>query len=95
MAHTKAKGSSKNGRDSQSQRLGVKIYGDQLAKAGNVLVRQRGLSFRPGRNVLMGKDHTLNALVDGRVVFERRTVVKFTGQPTKARFVHIEPLLSS
>lgn len=92
MAHTKAKGSSKNGRDSQSKRLGVKIYGNQLAKAGNVLIRQRGSSYRPGRNVGMGKDHTLNALIDGRVIFERRTAVKFTGKPVTVRLVHVEPI---
>lgn len=91
MAHTKAKGSSKNGRDSQSKRLGVKIFGDQAARAGNVIIRQRGVSYRPGLNVGMGKDHTLHALVDGTVTFERRTVVKYTGKPAVVRFVHVKP----
>ena len=69
MAHKKAGGSSRNGRDSAGQRLGVKRFGDQLVLAGNVLVRQRGTKFHPGANVGIGKDHTLFALVDGRVVF--------------------------
>ena len=69
MAHKKAGGSSRNGRDSEAQRLGVKRYGGQLVKAGNILVRQRGTEFHPGDNVGMGKDHTLFALVDGKVLF--------------------------
>jgi large subunit ribosomal protein L27 len=69
MAHKKAGGSSRNGRDSHSQRLGVKVYGGQFASAGNIIVRQRGTEFHPGRNVGMGTDHTLFALVDGHVRF--------------------------
>ena len=69
MAHKKAGGSSRNGRDSNSQRLGLKKFGDQMVKAGNILVRQRGTKFHPGENVGMGKDHTLFALVDGQVKF--------------------------
>ena len=69
MAHKKAGGSSRNGRDSNAQRLGVKKYGGQTVKAGNILVRQRGTQFHPGRNVGMGNDHTLFALVDGKVAF--------------------------
>ncbi|PKP90073.1 MAG: 50S ribosomal protein L27 [Alphaproteobacteria bacterium HGW-Alphaproteobacteria-16] len=69
MAHKKAGGSSRNGRDSQSKRLGVKKFGGQAAIAGNILVRQRGTKFYPGTNVGIGKDHTLFALVDGRVRF--------------------------
>ena len=69
MAHKKAGGSSRNGRDSAGRRLGVKKFGGQEAIAGNILVRQRGTKFYPGRNVGMGKDHTLFALVDGRVAF--------------------------
>jgi len=72
MAHKKAGGSSRNGRDSQSQRLGVKLFGGQRALAGNILVRQRGTRFHPGENVGCGKDHTLFAKVEGRVVFETR-----------------------
>ena len=72
MAHEKGVGSSRNGRDSQSKRLGVKIFGGQFAKAGNILVRQRGTKHNPGLNVGLGRDHTLFALVDGEVFFERK-----------------------
>ena len=89
MAHTKAKGATKLGRDSQSKRLGVKMYGGQVARAGNILIRQRGSAFRPGIHVGMGKDHTLYALVDGVVTFERKSKVKFTGKPEKIRLVHV------
>ncbi|MCC5816233.1 MAG: 50S ribosomal protein L27 [Leptospira sp.] len=70
MAHKKGGGSSKNGRDSESKRLGVKIYGGQKAIAGNILIRQRGTAVKPGKNVGVGRDHTLFALVDGVVTFE-------------------------
>ena len=69
MAHKKGVGSSKNGRESQSKRLGVKIFGGEACKAGNIIVRQRGTEFHPGENIGMGKDHTLFALVDGTVFF--------------------------
>lgn len=72
MAHKKGVGSSKNGRESHSKRLGVKIFGGQQAIAGNILIRQRGTQHHPGENVGMGKDHTLFALVDGTVVFTRK-----------------------
>lgn len=72
MAHKKGAGSSSNGRESHSKRLGVKIYGGQFAKAGNIIVRQRGTRHNPGINVGMGKDHTLFALIDGRVEFRKR-----------------------
>ncbi len=73
MAHKKAGGSSRNGRDSNAKRLGIKKYGGQVVKAGNILVRQRGSRIRPGENVGMGRDFTLFALVDGRVeYYERR-----------------------
>ncbi|MBQ6165996.1 MAG: 50S ribosomal protein L27 [Muribaculaceae bacterium] len=72
MAHKKGVGSSKNGRESESKRLGVKIFGGQFAKAGNIIRRQRGTQHRPGQNVGMGKDHTLYALVDGIVEFQHR-----------------------
>ena len=71
MAHKKGVGSSKNGRESQSKRLGVKIFGGEVAKAGNILIRQRGTQHHPGENVGIGKDHTLYALVDGVLRFER------------------------
>ena len=80
MAHKKAGGSSRNGRDSESKRLGVKLFGGQNARAGNIIVRQRGTQFHPGTGVGLGRDHTLFALVDGKVEFsvkgpkKRRTV---------------------
>lgn len=83
MAHKKGVGSSKNGRESQSKRLGVKIFGGEACKAGNIIVRQRGTEFHPGNNIGMGKDHTLFALVDGVVTFKK-------GKEDK-RFVSIVP----
>jgi len=83
MAHKKGAGSSRNGRESHSKRLGVKLFGGQTAKAGNILVRQRGTTHHPGQNVGMGKDHTLFALVDGTVVF--KSGIK------QRSFVHIAP----
>jgi len=71
MAHKKGVGSSKNGRESAAQRLGVKIFGGQQCVAGNIIVRQRGTQHYPGKNVGMGSDHTLYALVDGTVMFKR------------------------
>jgi len=70
MAHKKAAGSTRNGRDSESKRLGVKRYGGEVVRAGNILVRQRGTKFHPGNNVGCGKDHTLFAKADGKVLFE-------------------------
>lgn len=72
MAHKKGVGSSKNGRESESKRLGVKIYGGQAAIAGNIIVRQRGTKHNPGVNVYLGKDHTLHAKVDGIVKFQKK-----------------------
>ncbi len=72
MAHKKGVGSSKNGRESESKRLGVKIFGGQAVRAGNIIVRQRGTKHHPGDNVGMGKDHTLFALVDGMVQFRKK-----------------------
>ena len=71
MAHKKAGGSSRNGRESESKRLGVKLYGGQVVKAGNILVRQRGTVHHPGNNVGMGKDHSIFALMDGAVLFSK------------------------
>ncbi len=82
MAHKKGAGSSKNGRDSESNRLGVKIFGGQKAIAGNIIVRQRGTKHHPGENVGMGKDHTLFALADG--------VVTFQTKGNKKSFVHVK-----
>jgi len=72
MAHKKAGGSSRNGRDSAGRRLGLKLFGGQACLAGNILVRQRGTKWHPGNNVGMGKDHTLFALIDGRVEFRTK-----------------------
>lgn len=82
MAHKKAGGSSRNGRDSESKRLGVKRYGGEQVLAGNILVRQRGTQFHPGVNVGIGKDHTLFAKSDGQVHFQRKG-------PKKRRYVNI------
>jgi len=84
MAHKKGAGSSTNGRESHSKRLGIKIYGGQFAKAGNIIVRQRGTVHYPSLNVGMGKDHTLFALVDGKVVFKRKKDNK--------SYVSVEPI---
>ena len=76
MAHKKGAGSTKNGRESHSKRLGVKIYGGQVVKAGNIIVRQRGTKLHAGDNVGMGKDHTLFALIDGKVHFATKGALK-------------------
>lgn len=84
MAHKKGVGSSKNGRESESKRLGVKIFGGQFAKAGNIIKRQRGTVHHPGLNVGLGKDHTIYALIDGIVVFS----VGKNGR----RFINVKPV---
>lgn len=86
MAHKKGAGSSKNGRESESKRLGVKIFGGQFAKAGSIIIRQRGTSHHPGLNVGMGKDHTLFALEPG--------LVKFTKKRDDRSYVSIEPVVA-
>ena len=73
MAHKKGVGSSKNGRESESKRLGVKIFGGQVAKAGNIILRQRGTKHHPGENVYIGKDHTVHAKIDGVVTFRKKS----------------------
>jgi large subunit ribosomal protein L27 len=83
MAHKKAGGSSRNGRDSESTRLGVKLFGGQAARAGNIIVRQRGTRWHPGDNVGIGKDHTLFALTDGAVAFSDGKLGR--------KYVHIMP----
>jgi large subunit ribosomal protein L27 len=85
MAHKKAGGSSRNGRDSEAKRLGVKRFGGQLVAAGNIIVRQRGTQFHPGDNVGIGKDHTLFALTDGTVKFEIKGAAR-------RKTVRIEPV---
>ena len=82
MAHKKGGGSSRNGRDSNSKRLGVKAFGGQLVPAGSIIVRQRGTKFRPGRNVGLGRDHTIFAKIDGRVLFTKGR---------RGREIHIQP----
>ena len=84
MAHKKGVGSSKNGRESESKRLGVKKFGGEVVKAGNILVRQRGTQPHPGENVGIGKDHTLYALIDGKVVFTKKR--------ENRSFVSVEPV---
>jgi len=81
MAHKKGQGSVKNGRDSQSKRLGVKKFGDQLVLAGNIIIRQRGTKYLPGRNVGLGRDYTIFSLIEGKVRFDRA-----------GRRVNVEPL---
>jgi large subunit ribosomal protein L27 len=83
MAHKKGVGSSRNGRESHSKRLGVKIFGGQFAKAGNIILRQRGTEYHPGKGVGIGKDHTIFALVDGTVVF--------TTKREDRRYVAVKP----
>ena len=85
MAHKKAGGSSRNGRDSQSKRLGVKSYGGELITAGSIIVRQRGTKFHPGKNVGCGKDHTLFSKIDGRVSFVKKG-------PKLKKFVNVDPV---
>ncbi|MCU0446365.1 MAG: 50S ribosomal protein L27 [Microscillaceae bacterium] len=84
MAHKKGAGSSRNGRESESKRLGVKVFGGQVAKAGNIIVRQRGTKHHPGKNVGLGKDHTLFALTEG--------VVQFKKGKYNRSFVSVEPI---
>ncbi len=90
MAHRKAGGSTQLGRDSISKRLGLKKYGGEIVKAGNILVRQRGAKWRAGENVMRGADDTLFATCDGKVKFKIKKIRKFTGKKEKARFVSVE-----
>lgn len=89
MAHRKAGGSTQLGRDSISKRLGVKIFGGEKAKAGNIIIRQKGTKFHPGKNVARGEDDTLYSLVDGIVEFTKRKVRSFTGKIEKRQFVSV------
>ncbi|MFA6285298.1 MAG: 50S ribosomal protein L27 [Parcubacteria group bacterium] len=90
MAHRKAGGSTQLGRDSQSKRLGVKKFGGEKVKTGNIIVRQRGTKFRPGENVKRGGDDTLFAMKDGVAKFAAKKIMKFTGRLEKAKFVSVE-----
>ncbi|EKD56941.1 MAG: 50S ribosomal protein L27 [uncultured bacterium] len=89
MAHTKAKGSSRLGRDSVAKRLGVKKYGGQKVLAGNIIIRQRGSKFHAGENVSMGKDHTLFAMLDGVVKFSAKKMLKFNNHLVKTNIVNV------
>ena len=92
MAHKKAAGSTRLGRDSQAKRLGVKVFGDQYIPAGGIIVRQRGTKFHPGLNVGIGGDDTLFALISGFVRFQVKKVTAFTGNKDKRMFVHVTPV---
>lgn len=89
MAHKKAGGSTRNGRDSNAKRLGVKKFAGQVVKAGNIIMRQRGTKIFPGNNVGIGKDHTLFALADGVVSFTEKKMVKFNGRVYKDKIAHV------
>jgi large subunit ribosomal protein L27 len=89
MAHKKAGGTSSNGRDSISKRLGVKIYGNQKVETGNIIVRQRGTKFHPGKNVKRTGDDTLMALANGLVQFKKKKAIDFTGKYVSRTFVSI------
>ncbi|MBP7058777.1 50S ribosomal protein L27 [Candidatus Gracilibacteria bacterium] len=90
MAHKKAGGSTSNGRDSQAKRLGIKVYGGQVVRAGNIIVRQRGTKYMPGLNVGIGKDHTLFALADGKVAFQEKQMRKYDGRVFKEMLVNVK-----
>ncbi len=89
MAHKKAGGSSKNGRDSRAKRLGVKRYEGTAVRAGSILIRQKGTKWHPGQNVGVGGDYTLFALLDGTVKFTKKRVVKFDGRRKEDSIVHV------
>jgi large subunit ribosomal protein L27 len=91
MSHKKAGGSTSNGRDSVAKRRGVKRFGGQIVSAGEILVRQKGFWFRPGRNTHIGKDWTIHADEDGKVSFSQKRMTKFDGRRERCTFVHIEP----
>jgi large subunit ribosomal protein L27 len=92
MAHKKAGGSSKNGRDSHAKRLGLKAFGGQIVSAGSVIVRQRGTKFMPGTNVGVGRDHTIFALQEGQISFRQKRIHKFDGRAQTQTFVNIVPV---
>jgi len=91
MAHKKAGGSTALGRDSRSQRLGIKVFGGQVAKVGNIIVRQRGTKWHPGKNIRIGNDDTLYAVASGVVKFTAKKVKGFDGNLHLRKFVHIVP----
>lgn len=91
MAHKKAGGTSENGRDSRAKRRGVKRFGGQTVNAGEVLIRQKGFKFRPGKNTYMGRDFTIHASVGGTVAFSKKKVTSFSGSRHASTVVNIEP----
>lgn len=92
MSHTKAGGSTKNGRDSNAKRLGVKIYGGQIAKAGEIIVRQRGSKWEAGQNVAVGKDDTIYAKKTGIILFTQKRIESFTGTRKRKTVVNVETI---
>jgi len=90
MAHKKAAGSTRLGRDSESKRLGVKVFGGSHVVPGNIIVRQHGTKFHPGKNVDMGDDFTIYATEEGSVKFQEKKVVAFNGNKDKRTFIHVE-----
>lgn len=91
MAHKKAGGSTSLGRDSVSKRLGVKIFGDQRVKKGDIIIRQKGTKYHPGKNVGVGGDYTLFSMIDGIVKFQQRQAKKFHGNLRKTKIVNVVP----
>ncbi len=89
MAHKKAGGSTSNGRDSQAKRLGVKVFGGEVVRAGNIILRQRGTKWHPGKGVGMGRDHTIFALIDGKVAFQEKQLKKYDGRIYKDILVNV------
>jgi large subunit ribosomal protein L27 len=91
MAHKKAGGSTENGRDSVAKRRGVKRFGGQIVNAGEILVRQKGYWYRPGRNTHLGKDWTIHANIDGKVAFSKKRIPKFNARRERCTIVHVDP----
>jgi large subunit ribosomal protein L27 len=92
MAHKKAGGSTRLGRDSESKRLGVKLFGNQTCKSGNIIIRQKGTRYAPGKNVVLGKDYTISAKIDGVVQFQKKILPKFNNQSKRTTIVNVMPL---
>ena len=89
MSHTKAGGSTRNGRDSQAQRLGVKLFGGQVVKAGEIIIRQRGFKWHPGNGVKVAGDDSIYAAINGIVTFTQKRLTKFTGHKVRKTMVHV------
>ena len=89
MSHTKAGGSTKNGRDSQAQRLGVKLFGGQVVKAGEIIVRQRGFKWHPGEGVKVAGDDSIYAAINGIVIYSQKRLTKFTGRRARKTMVNV------